>query len=312
MNNSTSTARPRWRGLLLAGGVSLLLAGCATAQNPRDPFEKFNRAMFTFNDTVDRYALKPAATAYKEHTPSFFQTGINNFFGNLADLWSAANNLLQGKGQDGMNDLTRVGLNSTFGLLGVLDIASEAGIRKHNEDLGQTLGYWGVPSGPYVMLPLLGPSTLRDTAALPADLWGDPWSHKFPVGWRNTGIAVRAVDQRAVVLDASNLLEEAALDRYEFIRDGYLQRRESRVYDDDRSRNRKPKSKEDAEDAAPQQATPQRHEAAPVSPPQEAVPKQKDAAPQEPAAPQDAAPPAQPAAPKPDAAKTVSSETPSK
>jgi phospholipid-binding lipoprotein MlaA len=298
--------------LLLAAGVSLLLAGCATAQNPRDPFEKFNRAMFTFNDTVDRYALKPAATAYKEHTPSFFQTGINNFFGNLADLWSAANNLLQGKGQDGMNDLTRVGLNSTFGLLGVLDIASEAGIRKHNEDLGQTLGYWGVPSGPYVMLPLLGPSTLRDTAALPADLWGDPWSHKFPVGWRNTGIAVRAVDQRAVVLDASNLLEEAALDRYEFIRDGYLQRRESRVYDDDRSRNRKPKSKEDAEDAAPQQATPQRHEAAPVSPPQEAVPKQKDAAPQEPAAPQDAAPPAQPAAPKPDAAKTVSSETPSK
>jgi phospholipid-binding lipoprotein MlaA len=162
------------------------------------------------------------------------------------------------------------------------------------------------------MLPLLGPSTLRDTAALPADLWGDPWSHKFPVGWRNTGIAVRAVDQRAVVLDASNLLEEAALDRYEFIRDGYLQRRESRVYDDDRSRNRKPKSKEDAEDAAPQQATPQQHEAAPVSPPQEAVPKQKDAAPQEPAAPQDAAPPAQPAAPKPDAAKTVSSETPSK
>jgi phospholipid-binding lipoprotein MlaA len=284
MNNSTSTARPRWRGLLLAAGVSLLLAGCATAQNPRDPFEKFNRAMFTFNDTVDRYALKPAATAYKEHTPSFFQTGINNFFGNLADLWSAANNLLQGKGQDGMNDLTRVGLNSTFGLLGVLDIASEAGIRKHNEDLGQTLVYWGVPSGPYVMLPLLGPSTLRDTAALPADLWGDPWSHKFPVGWRNTGIAVRAVDQRAVVLDASNLLEEAALDRYEFIRDGYLQRRESRVYDDDRSRNRKPKSKEDAEDAAPQQATPQR----------------------------DAAPPAQPAAPKPDAAKTVSSETPSK
>jgi phospholipid-binding lipoprotein MlaA len=298
--------------LLLAAGISLLLAGCATAQNPRDPFEKFNRAMFTFNDTVDRYALKPAATAYKEHTPSFLQTGINNFFGNLADLWSAANNLLQGKGQDGMNDLTRVGLNSTFGLLGVLDIASEAGIRKHNEDLGQTLGYWGVPSGPYVMLPLLGPSTLRDTAALPADLWGDPWSHKFPVGWRNTGIAVRAVDQRAVVLDASNLLEEAALDRYEFIRDGYLQRRESRVYDDDRSRNRKPKSKEDAEDAAPQQATPQRHEAAPVSPPQEAVPKQKDAAPQEPAAPQDAAPPAQPAAPKPDAAKTVSSETPSK
>jgi phospholipid-binding lipoprotein MlaA len=297
--------------------VSLLLAGCATAQNPRDPFEGFNRAMFSFNDTVDRYALKPAATAYKEHTPSFFQTGINNFFGNLADLWSAANNMLQGKGQDGMNDLTRFGLNSTFGLLGVLDIASEAGIRKHNEDLGQTLGYWGVPSGPYVMLPLLGPSTVRDTAALPADLWGDPWSHKYPVVWRNTGIAVRAVDQRATVLDASNLLEEAALDRYEFIRDGYLQRRESRVYDDERSQSRKPKAKEDAEGAAPQQATPQQHEAAPLSPPQEAAPKQKDAAPAEPAAPKQEAqppaqPPAQPADPKQDAAKTVSSETPSK
>jgi phospholipid-binding lipoprotein MlaA len=303
--------------LLAAVGASLLLAGCATAQNPRDPFEKFNRAMFSFNDAVDRYALKPAATVYQEHTPSFFQTGVNNFFGNLADLWSAANNLLQGKGQDGMNDLTRVGLNSTFGLLGVLDIASEAGIRKHNEDLGQTLGYWGVPSGPYLMLPLLGPSTVRDTAALPADFWGDPWTHKYPVGWRNVGIGVRAVDQRATVLDASNLLEEAALDRYEFIRDGYLQRRESKVYDDDRSKKRKPKSKEDeAEEAAPQ------HEAAPLSPPQEAAPKQKDGAPPQdaapkqkdgappdPAAPQPAAP-TQPATPARDAAKTVSSETP--
>jgi phospholipid-binding lipoprotein MlaA len=336
MNNPSSTAKPRCRGLLAAVGAALLLGGCATAQNPRDPFEKFNRAMFSFNDTVDTYALKPAATAYHEHTPSFFQTGVNNFFGNLADLWSAVNNLLQGKGQDGMNDLTRFGFNSTFGMLGLLDIASEAGIRKHNEDLGQTLGYWGVPSGPYLMLPLLGPSTVRDTAALPADFWGDPWSHKYPVGWRNVGIGVRAIDQRATVLDASTLLEEAALDRYEFIRDGYLQRRESRVYDDERSRARKPEPKAEAEEAAPQ------HEAAPLSPPQEAAPKQKDAAPQqkdapappeaapqqkdaappEPAAPQkDAAPqkpatPAQPAAPTQpstptrDAAKTVSSETP--
>jgi phospholipid-binding lipoprotein MlaA len=316
--------------LALAAAASLLLAGCATAQNPRDPFEKFNRAMFSFNDTVDRYALKPAATVYKEHTPSFFQTGINNFFGNLADLWSAANNMLQGKGQDGMNDLTRFSLNSTFGILGLLDIASEAGIRKHNEDMGQTLGYWGVPSGPYLMLPLLGPSTVRDTAALPADFWGDLWSHKYPVVWRNTGIVVRAIDQRATVLDASNLLEEAALDRYEFIRDGYLQRRESRVYDDERSRKRMPKAKDDlseGDEAAPQQATPQQHEAAPLSPPQEAVPKQKDAAPQEPAAPQEQPAPQQPAPQQPapqqpapqkpvvspgDAAKTVSSETPSK
>jgi phospholipid-binding lipoprotein MlaA len=246
MNKPSQMTGMRWHGVALAATAGLLLAGCATPQNPRDPFEKFNRAMFSFNDTVDRVALKPSATVYKDYTPSFFQTGVNNFFGNLADVWSAMNNFLQGKGRDGMNDVTRVGLNSTFGMLGVLDIASEAGLRKHNEDLGQTLGYWGVPSGPYLMLPLLGPSTVRDTAALPADLWGDPWSHKMPVNWRNVGIGVRAIDQRASVLDASNLMEDAALDRYEFIRDGYLQRRESRVYDDDKSRNRKPKSKADA------------------------------------------------------------------
>jgi phospholipid-binding lipoprotein MlaA len=113
----------------------------------------------------------------------------------------------------------------------VLDIASEAGLQKHNEDFGQTLGVWGVPSGPYLMLPLLGPSTIRDTAALPADIWADPWAYKDPVNVRNIGIGVRAVDQRASVLEASNLFEEAALDRYEFIRDGYLQRRQSRIYD---------------------------------------------------------------------------------
>lgn len=226
--------------LSFLGGVAAcaLLTGCATPANPQDPLEKFNRAVFTFNDTVDRVALKPAATLYKERTPSFVQTGVNNFFGNLTDAWSGVNNLAQAKGRDGMNDLTRFAFNSTFGIFGVLDIATPAGLRKHNEDLGQTLGYWGVPSGPYLMLPILGPSTVRDTVALPADLWGDPWSHKMPVNWRNVGIGVRAVDQRASILDASNLLEEAALDRYEFIRDGYLQRRASRVYDDERSQEK--------------------------------------------------------------------------
>jgi phospholipid-binding lipoprotein MlaA len=235
MIQNASHSASRWRGLALAAGAGLLLTGCATGHDPRDPLEKFNRGVFTFNDTVDRVALKPAATAYKEVLPTFVQTGVNNFFGNLSDAWSGVNNLAQGKGQDGVNDLTRFTFNSTFGILGVLDIATPAGLRKHNEDLGQTLGYWGVPSGPYLMLPILGPSTFRDTAALPADLWGDPWSHKMPVGWRNVGIGVRAIDQRAAILDASNLVEEAALDRYEFIRDGYLQRRASKVYDDERS-----------------------------------------------------------------------------
>lgn len=222
---------PSWRAIALALAVSATLGGCATSSNPVDPFEKFNRQMFKFNDAVDQAALKPAATAYKRVLPSFVQTGVSNFFGNLADVWSGVNNLMQGKGQDGMSDLMRFSINSTLGLGGLLDIGSEAGLHKHNEDFGQTLGAWGVNSGPYLMLPLLGPSTVRDTLALPLDISADPWAYKDPVGWRNVGIALRAVDQRAAVLDASNLMEEAALDRYEFIRDGFLQRRQSRITD---------------------------------------------------------------------------------
>ncbi|MES2151579.1 MAG: VacJ family lipoprotein [Pseudomonadota bacterium] len=230
---SPSTPRPggRWRTVALAFSAALALSGCAMGSNPKDPFEKFNRSMFAFNDAVDQAALKPAATAYKRVLPTFVQTGVANFFGNLADAWSGVNNLMQGKGGDGVSDLTRFALNSTVGLVGFIDVASEAGLRKHNEDFGQTLGAWGVPPGPYLMLPLLGPSTVRDTAALPLDIRADPWAYKEPVRWRNVGIALRAVDQRAAVLDASNLMEEAALDRYEFIRDGFLQRRESRIFD---------------------------------------------------------------------------------
>jgi len=238
MNHRNKPDQFRARGLIAAVGVSLLLGGCATTNNPNDPFEKFNRAMFTFNDAVDRTALKPAATAYKNVTPSFVQTGVNNFFGNLSDLWSSVNNFAQLKGRDGMNDFTRFAVNSTLGLAGVLDIATPAGLRKHNEDLGQTLGYWGVPAGPYLMLPILGPSTIRDTVALPGDWWGDAWTHVNDIPWRNSGIVLRAVDQRASVLDASNLLEDAALDRYEFIRDGYLQRRASKVLDTDKAQER--------------------------------------------------------------------------
>jgi phospholipid-binding lipoprotein MlaA len=238
-----SSSRLRACALAAAAGASLLLSGCAST-NPKDPFEKFNRAMFSFNDTVDRVALKPTATVYKKVTPSFVQTGVGNFFGNLSDLWSSLNNFAQLKGQDGLNDFTRFAVNSTFGLVGVLDVATPAGLRKHNEDLGQTLGYWGVPSGPYLMLPILGPSTVRDTAALPGDFWGDPWTHVNDIPWRNGGILLRAVDPRAAVLDASNLLEDAALDRYEFIRDGYLQRRASKVLDNDKAEKRAEKVQE--------------------------------------------------------------------
>lgn len=253
----------RVRSLTLALGAATLLSGCA-GPNPRDPYEGFNRAMFKFNDTVDQVALKPAATAYRAVLPSFVQTGVDNFFGNLADAWSAVNNLLQGKGEAGMSDVTRVALNTTFGLLGVIDFASQAGLPKHNEDFGQTLGHWGVPSGPYLMLPLFGASTVRDTAALPLDFNGDIWRYKEPIYLRNIGTATRAVDQRANLLDASSLLEDAALDRYQFVRDGFLQRRESKVYDGDPPPHKQPprddddgvKKVDDGETSAPVSSEP--------------------------------------------------------
>jgi phospholipid-binding lipoprotein MlaA len=216
---------------LLAAGLAVALGGCATtdAGNPRDPLEGYNRAMFGFNDKLDRYALKPAATAYQKVLPSFVQTGVNNFFGNLADAWTAVNNLLQGRGADGVTDIMRFAVNSTIGLLGVLDVASEAGLQKHRQDFGVTLGVWGVRSGPYVVLPFFGSSTLRDTAALPVDIQGNPWYYVQPSDVRNTGTGLRIIDTRASLLGASNLLEEAALDRYAFVRDAYLQRRESKI-----------------------------------------------------------------------------------
>lgn len=216
--------------LLSALLVASTVTGCATtSNNPADPFEGFNRGVFTFNDNLDRYALKPVATVYKKVTPSFVQTGVYNFFGNIGDVWTAVNNLLQGNFEDGINDFMRVAVNSTLGIGGLLDISSEAGIEKHRQDFGLTLGVWGVPSGPFVMLPFLGASTVRDTAALPADFKGDLWGYVYPVHTRNYGTALRLIDARAGVLDASNLIEDAALDRYEFIRDGFLQRREGKL-----------------------------------------------------------------------------------
>jgi phospholipid-binding lipoprotein MlaA len=206
-------------------------AGCAST-NPRDPLEGYNRVMFSFNDTVDRVALKPAAEMYGA-LPSFVQTGVYNFFGNLEDVGTGINNFLQGKLKDGFSDVGRVGLNTTLGLAGLFDVGTEAGLYKNREDFGQTLGKWGVRSGPYVVLPLLGPSTLRDTMALPLDFKADPWFHVRPVRWRMAGSALRAVDQRATVIDAGNLIEDAALDRYLFVRDAYLQRRKFQVYDGD-------------------------------------------------------------------------------
>ncbi|MED5598753.1 MlaA family lipoprotein [Janthinobacterium sp. P210006] len=252
MSESTMKSRGSLARIGLALAIAASVSACATGTNPRDPLEGYNRAMFKFNDTVDQVALKPAATAYKTVTPSFVQTGVGNFFGNLSDVWSAVNNLLQGKGEAGLQDVVRVSMNSTFGILGLIDIASQAGIPKHNEDFGQTLGWYGVQPGPYLMLPLLGPSTVRDTVALPLDITGDPWRYKDPVSVRNIGTVTRVVDKRAALLDATNLMEAAALDRYEFIRDGFLQARESKVFDGDTSRRDRKVPKNDTSDYEPE------------------------------------------------------------
>jgi phospholipid-binding lipoprotein MlaA len=227
---SAVTVKMRLAAKVAALAMVAGLAGCATQNsNPNDPLEGFNRAMFSFNDTLDRAALKPIAQGYEKITPSFVQTGIGNFFGNLADIWTMVNQILEGNGANAGSDFMRVAVNSTFGLGGVLDIGTEARLPKHRADFGQTLGVWGIGSGPYVVLPLLGPSTVRDTAALPVDTYGDVWRYKRPVNWRNVGYGVRVIDRRAQLLNAGDLLDDAALDKYQFVRDAYMQRRTSQI-----------------------------------------------------------------------------------
>lgn len=230
--------------------VVSLISGCATTSNPKDPYEGYNRAMFSFNDTVDKVALKPVATVYQKALPSFVQTGVGNFFGNIGDVWIAVNNLMQGKLEDGMSDVARVMINSSFGLGGLFDVASEAGLPKHAEDFGQTLGKWGVKSGPYVVLPFVGSSTVRDTAALPVDLYGDAWGYVHPHRLRNAGYGLRVIDKRAAALNAGNLIEDAALDKYEFVRDAYLQRRQSLI-NDNGIKDSKPNYDEESGEAMP-------------------------------------------------------------
>lgn len=216
---------------VFALAAALALSGCAST-NPSDPLETYNRAAFGFNDALDRVALKPAAEAYQT-LPDFMRQGVYNFFSNLEDVGNGLNNVLQGKFRAGASDFGRFALNTTFGVGGLFDLATGAGLDKHYEDFGQTLAYWGVESGPYVVLPFFGPSTLRDAAVKPVDFKTDPWLYVKPVRTRNIGTVVRVIDGRAALLDASNLLEDAALDRYQFVRDAYLQRRRSQVYDGD-------------------------------------------------------------------------------
>ena len=231
LNNSESRLQRRAAvGLAL---VVVMLTGCATGPNanPRDPLEPFNRGVYGFNEAVDRAVLKPVATAYKAVTPQPVRSGVGNFFANLEDAWSAVNSVLQLKIQSAAENFMRFTVNSTLGLAGVIDIASEMRIERHPEDFGQTLGRWGVGAGPFVMLPLLGPSTLRDTVALPVDSRGDIVTNVEHVASRNSLKALNLVDLRASYLKAGSVIDDAALDKYSFTRDAFLQRRQYSVYD---------------------------------------------------------------------------------
>lgn len=213
--------------------VAVLSTGCATGPNanPKDPLEPMNRSISRFNDSLDENVLKPVATGYKDVTPELVQKGVRNVFNNLSDIWSTVNNGLQLKGRDTAESLMRSVVNTVFGIYGIFDVATPIGLERHPEDFGQTLGAWGVPDGPYVVLPLFGPSTLRDTAGMPVDTSVDYVRNLDHIPTRNSAMALRVVDKRTSLLGTSNLLTEAAIDKYSFTRDAYLQYRRNQVFD---------------------------------------------------------------------------------
>lgn len=216
--------------------ISLLLSsGCATVEgpaNPDDPFESFNRSMFAFNDNVDKYAFKPAAEGYNFIMPNLLSKGVTNFFNNVDDIVVFFNELLQFKIAAAVATSARLVFNSTFGLFGLIDVASDMDLPKKNEDFGQTLAVWGVTSGPYLVLPFIGPRTVRDTAGLAVD-----WTYFDPIFKRQTlnaslvTLTIKYIDVRAGLLKASNILEDTVPDRYSFVRDAWLLRREYLIYD---------------------------------------------------------------------------------
>jgi len=214
-------------------GTAFLLAGCATTGegDPRDPLEGWNRGVYKFNDKFDDVLARPVAQTYEDFMPREIRSRVRNFFANLADPLIGVNNMLQGKVSEGLDDWTRFILNTTVGLVGIHDVATDFGLEKHNEDFGQTFGRWGAGTGPYLVLPIFGSSNLRDGIGLAADIYTDPLGEVRPIDVRNSAIAARAVQVRADLLGASRILQEAALDRYVFQRDAYLQRRRSLVYD---------------------------------------------------------------------------------
>lgn len=222
--------------MLFLLACAVLASGCASVPGPpdeRDPFESYNRAMYKFNKTVDEAAIRPIAQAYTDYIPEFIRTGVSNFFSNLNDVVVMLNNLLQLKFERAGSDFYRIFVNTSLGVFGLFDPASHVGLEKHKEDFGQTLAYWGVPDGPYFVLPFLGPSTIRDTGGLVVDIYTHPLFYSLitddAVAWGAVGLAY--INKRAELLGASRVMDEAALDPYIFMREAYLQHRRNLIYD---------------------------------------------------------------------------------
>ena len=230
MKQSSSVARACALSVLLLSVAAL--QGCATAQN-KDPLEPFNRKIFSFNDAVDDAVLRPVATGYVKITPQPVRTGVTNFVNNIKDVWSAINLVLQGRPGEAAQEILRFSLNSTFGMAGFIDIARPMGLERHNEDFGQTLAVWGAPQGAYLVLPLLGPSTVRDVVGLPGDMYFSASRVFREPRDANPVTLLTLVNARSQALTATNLLGDIALDKYAFLRDAYLQRRQSLIYNGD-------------------------------------------------------------------------------
>ena len=219
--------------LIAATALVLSATHVFAEENLLDPYEGFNRVMYSVNDSLDKVAIKPVAKAYDVAVPLSVKAGVGNFFGNTSDLWIGVNSALQGKFSDAGSDIARLLINSTVGIFGLFDVAGELGLEKHDEDLGQTLAVWGAPSGAYFFWPFIGPRTLRDTAGWLGDSYADPvWSARSrSIAVRNSLVALRFVDIRASLLPADKIVDEAALDKYAYIRDAYQQRRRNQIYD---------------------------------------------------------------------------------
>ena len=217
----------------VAAGLIAFASPTMADETPGDPLEGFNRAMFAVNEGIDMVAMKPIAQAYDYAVPLPAKAGVGNFFGNIADLRNVLNNALQGKLGDAGNDLGRLLINSTVGIFGLFDVASEIGLERHDEDFGQTLAVWGWDNSDYLFWPFLGPRTVRDTGGWVVDVYTDPtwYTLNKSVAVRNSLVALPFVDVRASLLPSDKVVEEAALDKYAYVRDAYLQSRRNQIFD---------------------------------------------------------------------------------